>query len=130
MSEFFFNIPLCVQNFASPFICWWTFELFSLFGRASLIAQSVKNLPARQETWVWFLGWEDPLEKVMATHSSTLAWNTPWTEGPGRGSVRVTRVGHDLATKPLPPFGNREWWCYECRGVRICLSFYFQFFGV
>ena len=49
-----------------------------------LIAQSVKNLPAMQETWVRFLGWEDPLEKEMATHSSILAWRMPWTEEPGR----------------------------------------------
>ena len=44
----------------------------------------VKNLPAMQETWVRFLGWEDPLEKEMATHSSVLAWEIPWTEEPGR----------------------------------------------
>ena len=44
------------------------------------IAQSVKNLPAMQETRVQFLGWEDPLEKEMATHSSILAWRIPWTE--------------------------------------------------
>ena len=43
----------------------------------------VKNLPAMQETWVWFLGWEDPLEKGMASHSSILAWRIPWTEEPG-----------------------------------------------
>ena len=51
---------------------------------ASLVAQSVKNLPAVQETQVQFLGWEDPLEKEMATHSSILAWRIPWTEEPGR----------------------------------------------
>ena len=50
----------------------------------SLIAQSIKNLPAVQETRVRFLGWEDPLEKEMATHSSILAWIIPWTEEPGR----------------------------------------------
>ena len=52
--------------------------------RASLIAQSVQNLPAIQETGVRFLGWEDPLEKEMAPHSSILAWKIPWTEEPGR----------------------------------------------
>ena len=52
--------------------------------RASLVAQRVKHLPAMQETQVRFLGWEDPLEKEMATHSSTLAWKIPWTEEPGR----------------------------------------------
>ena len=50
---------------------------------ASLVVQSVKNLPAMQETWVQSLGWEDPLEKGKATHSSILAWRIPWTEEPG-----------------------------------------------
>ena len=50
---------------------------------ASLVAQSVKNLPAVQETGVQFMGWEDSLEKEMATHSSILAWRIPWTEEPG-----------------------------------------------
>ena len=45
----------------------------------SLVAQLVKNLPAMQETWVRSLGWEDPLEKGMTTHSSILAWRIPWT---------------------------------------------------
>ena len=49
---------------------------------ASLLAQSVKNLPAMQETWVRFLDREDPLEKGMTTHSSILAWRIPWTEEP------------------------------------------------
>ena len=51
---------------------------------ASLVAQMVKRLPAMLETRVRSLGWEDPLEKEMATHSSTLAWKIPWTEDPGR----------------------------------------------
>ena len=51
--------------------------------RASLVAQMVKNPPAMQETQVQSLGWEDPLEKEMATHSSILAWRIPWTEKPG-----------------------------------------------
>ena len=49
---------------------------------ASLGAQTIKNLLAMQEIWVWSLGWEDPLEKGMATHSSILAWRIPWTEEP------------------------------------------------
>ena len=53
-------------------------------GRASLIAQLVKNPPAMQETWVQFLGREDSLEKEMATHSSILTWRIPWTEEPSR----------------------------------------------
>ena len=51
---------------------------------ASLVAQMVKCLPAMRETWVRSLGGEDPLEKEMETHSSTLAWKIPWTEEPGR----------------------------------------------
>ena len=47
--------------------------------RASLVAQLVKNPPAMRETWVQSLGWEDPLEKVKAAHSSILAWRIPWT---------------------------------------------------
>ena len=61
-----------------------------------LVAQLVKNLPAAQETWVRFLGWEDPLEKEMATHSSILAWKISWTEEPGGLQSMVSqRVGHD-----------------------------------
>ena len=55
----------------------------------------VKNLPAMQETWVWSLGQEDPLEKGRATHSSILAWRIPWREEPSRlQSVGLQRVGH------------------------------------
>ena len=50
---------------------------------AFLVAQMVKNPPAMQETWVHSLGWEDPLEEGIATHSSILAWEIPWTEEPG-----------------------------------------------
>ena len=60
------------------------------------MAQMVKNLPAMQETWVPSLGWEDPLEEEMATHSNILAWRIPWTEEPGRlQSKGLQRVGHD-----------------------------------
>ena len=63
---------------------------------ASLVAQRLKRLPALQETWVQSLGWEDPLEKKMATHSSILAWRIPWTEEPGGlQSIRLQRVRHD-----------------------------------
>jgi len=47
------------------------------------VAQRLKHLPAMRETWVLSLGWEDPLEKEMATHSSILAWRIPWTDEPG-----------------------------------------------
>ena len=60
----------------------------------------VKNLPAIQETWVRFLGQEDPLVKEMATHSSILAWEMPWTEERGRlQSMWLQRVRHNLVTE-------------------------------
>ena len=68
---------------------------------ASLIAQLVNHLPAMQETWVQFLGQEDPLEKKMATHSSILAWRIPRTEEPDR-STGSQESDMTLATKPLP----------------------------
>jgi len=70
---------------------WWSSRV--------LVAQTVKNLPAKQETQVWSLGWEDPLEKGMATHSSILAWRIPWTKEPGRPqSMGSQRVRHNWAT--------------------------------
>ena len=57
---------------------------FNMAPMTSLVAQIVKHLPTMQETWVQSLSWEDPLEKEMATQSSTLAWKIPWTEKPGR----------------------------------------------
>ena len=66
----------------------------SLQSRASLVAQLVKKPPATQETWVQSLGWEEPLEKGKATHSSILAWRIPWT----MQSMGSQRVGHNWAT--------------------------------
>ena len=63
---------------------------------ASLVAQMVKHLPTVLETWVWATGRKDPLEKEMATRSSTLAWKIPWTEEPGRlQPMGSQRVRHD-----------------------------------
>ena len=62
----------------------------------SLVAQTVKGLPTMWETQVRFLGWEDPLEKEMATHSSIIAWKIPWMEEPGRLQYMGSqRVGHN-----------------------------------
>ena len=75
--------------------------LFQVPGRAlltppSLVAQTVKNLPATQETGVQSLGWEDPRKKEKTTHSSILAWKITWTEEPGKlQSTGSQRVGHD-----------------------------------
>ena len=63
---------------------------------ASLVAQMVKRLLAVWENWIQSLGREDPLDKAMAPHSSTLAWKIPWTEEPCRlQSMGLQRVGHD-----------------------------------
>ena len=60
------------------------------------VAQIVKSPPTMWDTWVLSLGWEDPLEEGMATHSSILAWRIPWTEEPsGPQSMGLQRVGHD-----------------------------------
>ena len=76
------------MSFALIFIC---IDLVT-----SLVAQIVERLPIMWETWVQSLGWEDPLEKAMATHSSTLAWKIPWTEECGRlQSMGSQPVGHD-----------------------------------
>ena len=64
-----------------------------------MVAQTVKNPPAVQETWVQSLGWEDPLEKEMTTHSSILTWKIPWTEeSGGLESMGSQRVKHDWLT--------------------------------
>ena len=71
----------------------------------SLVAQTVKHLPTMQETQVRFLGQEDPLEKEMATHSSTLTWKIPWTEEPGG----LQSMGsQELDTTERLPFPNNE----------------------
>ena len=71
-------------------------QVEKLFRRTSLVAQRVKHLSAMQETWVRSLGWEDPLAKEMAAHSSILPWKIPWMAEPGRLlSMGSQRVGHN-----------------------------------
>ena len=71
-------------------------SLLAFKGKSSLVAQTVKRLPAIRETRVRSLDREDPLEKEMVIHSSTLAWKIPWTEEPDRlQSMGSQRVGHD-----------------------------------
>ena len=87
------------SNGSISFFCMW----LSSYPGASLAAQIVKHLPTMRETRVWSLGWEDPLEKEMATHSSILTWKMPWTEEPGRlQSMGSQRVGHDWVTSYSP----------------------------
>ena len=73
------------------------FDICNIYNQGtSLVAKMVKRLPATRETWVQSLGQEDPLEKEMATHSSTLALKIPWMEEPGRlQSLGSQRVGHN-----------------------------------
>ena len=76
--------------------------------RASLMAQRLKRLPAMRETWVRSLGWEDPLEKEMATHSSILARGIPWTEeAGGLQSTGSQRIRHDF-TFTLDLIGTKQ----------------------
>ena len=102
------------------------FYLFINYMRnwASLVAQSVKNLLAMQETWVRFLGREDSLEKEMATHSNTLAWRIPWTEEPGglqsMGSQSWTQLSdYTSSTTPSSP---------GMSGCLLCLCPFHMFF--
>ena len=94
----------------------------SISGQASLVAQWVKNLPAVQETWVRFLGREDPWEKEMATHSSILAWRIPWKEEPGglqsMASDTTERQNHH-GHHHVQELELRNWWgcSRSCRAV-------------
>ena len=98
----FFPVPHSSPGYTRP--------LFP-FGWTSLIAQTVKHLPITQETQVWPLGREDPLEKEMATHSSILAWKIPWTEECGRlQPMGSQRVGHDLSNFTFFHFGLTVPW--------------------
>ena len=111
--------------------------------QTSLVAQTVKRLPAMQETRVWFLGWEDPLEKEMAIHSSTLAWKISWMEETDRlQSMGSQRVGHDWATSLslspflywifLGPLSNISWpnmYGFTSRPLDSILLVYVSFFN-
>ena len=89
---------------------------------SSLIAQMVKKSPAMQETWVWSLGWEDPLEKEMATHYTILAWIIPWTEEPGRLKSRGSqRIRHDWVTFTLKKKNRVR----KCQKSKIKLPFFY-----
>ena len=79
------------------------FPLLELIFYKIIFSSVGKESSCNAGEWVQFLGWEDALEKEMAIHSSILAWRIQWTEEPGRLVHGVTRVGHNLATKPTPP---------------------------
>ena len=84
-----------IPDFPTLYVCYCSFHLYEVLW----VAQMVNNLPLMLETWVRSLGWEEPLEKGKATHSSIPAWRIPWTEEPGRlQSLGLQRVGHNWST--------------------------------
>ena len=92
--------------------------------RDFLVVQMVKNLSAMRETWVWSLGWEDPLEQEMATYSSILGWRILWTEEPGRlQSMGSQRVGHNRVTNTSTFFFKRYSSNLEAKNSRIRKTF-------
>ena len=111
-------VPMLCQNASCLWGAWYqslNFETFpfTLMSRLLVavwifpVAQTVKNLPAMQETWIRSLGQKDPLEKGMTIHSSTLAWRIPWTEEPGRPqSMWSQRVRHDWVTNTATTSGS------------------------
>ena len=109
MNPIYFDCPSSHKNLDIECSLWMKLVIlfFSLFPPVGFpVAQTVKNLPAMWETWVWILGWEDPLEEGMATHSSILAWRVPGDSGAWQLQyLRSQRVGHYWAPKysTLPP---------------------------
>ena len=98
-ASFFLSTP-SLDPVCQPFHHW--FNKKYIFKLSFWLRQTAKNLPVMQETWVLPLGQEGPLEKVMATHCSILAWKISWTEDPGRLQSMVSqRVGHNWMTNSL-----------------------------
>ena len=88
----------------------------------SLVAQRVKNLPAMWETWVQFLGLEDPLEKGMATHSSILAWRIPWTEEPDGLQSVGSQKSQTLLRNWTTTFKSFTSWVQGVSGPLFCFG--------
>ena len=109
--------------------CWFhsSFPVCSLFCQASLVAQTVKSLPAMQETQIWSVGREDPLQKEMATRSSILARKIPWTEKPGGLQfTALERIRRNWAISTFTSFAltvGEEW--VACVGLRLVEVDYF-----
>ena len=87
--------------------------------RASLVVKLVKDLPTMWETWTWPLGWEDPLEKGKAVHSSVLAWRVPWTfHGVAKSPTQLSNWGylwiHNLPTSTVSPLSLTQLAPSEC----------------
>ena len=101
------------------------FECMFVYEQASLVAQTVKSLPAKWETWIQSVGGEDPLEEEMAIHSSILAWRILWAEEPGGMlSIAPWGVGHDWTTNTFMCEGVYVDMCVcipVCRCISVCV---------
>ena len=103
----------------------WNMSIYDnpAWARASPVAQTIKILPAMQETQVWSLGREDPLEKEMATHPSILAWRFPWTEEPGElQSTGSQRVRRDWVINTFTASARRLSWWRQQTGWKGCAA--------
>ena len=121
MSICLLNIRILFDLYLSLFNLYWDFLEEK---GTSLVAQSVKNPPAIQETQVQSLGWEDPLEKGMATHSSILPWRIPWTEEPGR--LQSMGSQESLMTKPPSTTGIfKDLFLFSI--YNVCISCWFHY---
>ena len=118
MSHINIYIGLLLLPVVSAGTCPWYLVSCVLDYLCSLVSQMVKNPPAMQETWVQSLGWEDPLEKGMATHSSILVWNLPmdreaWLQSMGSQRVRHVWVTTHTHTHTHFPLNNSLWKIFE-----------------
>ena len=114
--------PLSLHSSNSAILVWFQGLCMVIFSRASLVAQLVKNLSTVQETWVKSLGWEDPLEKAMATHFSILACEIPWIqELGGLHFMQLQRVGYNWK-QMLSPITLLLYICFVCLSFLCFLS--------
>ena len=125
---FFFSQTIGVLEM---FLKVWSINSFvfnwSIIDLGFLVAQMLKNLPAMQETLIWSMGWEDPLEKGMASHSSIPAWRIPWTQEPGRlPSMRSQRIRHDWVTNTHTHVVDLHY-CVSFRSTAKCFRYIYIF---
>ena len=104
-----------IRSSMSLYEVYW--EIVFLYLRASLVAQRLKCLPAMWETWVRSLGWEDPLEKETATHSSILTWRIPWTEE--LGGLQSTGCKESDTTERLDAHFHFQGACHSMRWIPL-----------
>ena len=119
--------PLCLEHSENKaWGCWFIYSKVTMV-EASLMAQTVKNLPAMQETWFWSLGQEDSLERGMATHSRILTWRIPWTDEPARatahGVAKIwTQLSHQHTRMVSVECGRKRSGKFHVGQVKVLLS--------